>query len=188
MWRFFTSTGQEKVLQTPISTEYGTALPGSPVNGQPFIFTDSLTAPTYYWHLRYNSTTTKWHFIGGIPLFAEVTATDSTTSTTYAALTPAGPSITLPLAGDYDVEIGFRGGPNDGFMSYDIGATGAVDADAVRNPTASGLVGTMSVARARRKTDLSAVTLMAKYKWGASGGANTNFADRWMRITPIRMG
>lgn len=41
-----------------------TALPGSPTNGQLVALTDSLTAPTYVWPLRYNSTATKWQPYG----------------------------------------------------------------------------------------------------------------------------
>lgn len=51
-------------------------------------------------------------------------------------------------------------------MSYDIGATGAVDADSIRQGQQGG--GTTgsdhSGSRKRRKTGLSAVTLTAKYK------------------------
>lgn len=41
-----------------------TALPGSPTNGQIIALTDSLTAPTYVWPLRYNSTAAKWQPYG----------------------------------------------------------------------------------------------------------------------------
>jgi hypothetical protein len=37
-----------------------TALPGVPTNGQMVAYTDSLTAPTFVWPLRYNSTALKW--------------------------------------------------------------------------------------------------------------------------------
>jgi hypothetical protein len=170
-----------------------TALPGSPTNGQECVFTDSLTAPTYYWHLKYNSTTTKWHYVGGTPLFVEVATDEATTSTSYAALTTAGPSIALPLAGDYDVDPGFTFYCNDGgagvsgFMSYDIGGTAAVDADATTAPsTVASSSPRLSVARSRRKTGLTAVTLTAKYK--VQGGFNGHFLNRWLRVTPVKLG
>lgn len=169
-----------------------TALPGSPSDGDEIIFTDSLTAPTYRWHLQYESGDSKWHFVGGAPLFAEVATQESTNSTTYAALATAGPAITLPLAGDYEVEVGCftvqdgsLASAVDVFMSYDIGATGAVDADAAKTRHDSSQTGD-TISRPRRKTGLTAVTLTAKYKIGASD--TVNFANRWMRVTPVKLG
>ncbi len=37
-----------------------TTIPGSPTNGQEIVYTDSLTAPTYMWRLRYITAATKW--------------------------------------------------------------------------------------------------------------------------------
>lgn len=169
-----------------------TALPGSPTDGQECYLTDSLTAPTYRWHLQYEASQTKWHFIGGAPLFAEVTANETTASTTYVALATAGPAIALPLAGDYDVGEGFTGAAGNnvgGIMSYDIGATGAVDADKVRTSSltiSGGGSQPASAMRIRRKTGLTAVTLTAKYK--SPDGGSIGFENRWMRVTPVRLG
>lgn len=138
------------------------------------------------WHLAYESgeATYKWRFLGGPPLYSTVSAVETTTSSTYTALATAGPSIALPRAGDYDVETGFlRIGGTAGHemhMSYDIGGTGAADADrvaAVSVPT--------SVFRGNRKTALTAVTLTAKYRTaaGQTGGA----ADRTMAVRPVRL-
>lgn len=66
---------------------FATSLPGSPTNGQQTIYTDSTSAPTYSWLLQYNSTFAKWVFLGG-------TWREGTTT------------ITVPLAGEYYVEIG----------------------------------------------------------------------------------
>ena len=170
---------------------YQTTLPGSPVDGQETILVDSTSAPTYAWRLRYNSTLAKWEFIGGRPAFAEVVTPETTASTTYAALTTAGPSIVLPVAGDYLIEIGFRLSSNTtstlSIMSYDIGATGAVDADATQAAVGTGGGTPNNVATAMRprvKTGLTAVTLTAKYKTAGTAGTN-GFADRWMRVTPV---
>ena len=169
-----------------------TTLPGSPVNNQQTILTDSTSAPTYYWLLQYNSTAAKWQFIGGSPLYAEVTTAETTSSTTYAALTTAGPTVTVPNAGDYMVELGFQlnaqgGTPAHSFMSYDIGGTGAVDADAAVawsyatqtvNPGGSAY-------RRRKKTAISASTaLTSKYKVSANTGG---FAQRYISILPIQI-
>ena len=166
---------------------YATTLPGTPANGQETILVDSTTAPTYAWHLRYNSTLAKWEFIGGRAAYAEVTTLEPTATTlgSYLALATAGPSIVIPVAGEYRVETGCRmvmnaAGQTGAFMSYDIGGTGAVDADAIRG--FDGGTTDNSLMRLRSKTGLTAVTLTAKYK---STGAHGNYGDRWMSVTPV---
>jgi len=55
---------------------YVTTLPATPVDGQEVILVDSITAPTYTWHLRYNASSTytwKWEFLGGNPYFSSQT-------------------------------------------------------------------------------------------------------------------
>lgn len=177
------------------TVSYGTSLPASPANGDEAILVDSTTNPTYAWRFRFNSTSGKWDFIGGPPIFAEVTAEETTTSVTYTALTTAGPSITLPVAGDYLVQIGCATNSVSGFghhsrMSYDIGATAAVDADSCygRNVNSgTGYENMFSVSRLRKKTGLSAVTLTAKYR-SSSASVTARFAERWMSVLPIRVG
>lgn len=139
------------------------------------------------WHLVYESTETtyKWRFLGGPALYSEVVATEVTGGTVYQALTTAGPSIPLPRAGDYDVNVGAGafGVAASSFMSYDIGGTAAVDADGYFvNPGAGNLASSGS--RPRRKTALTAVTLTAKYKSAVTG---QSFLNRWMQVTPARL-
>lgn len=141
------------------------------------------------WSLEYDGEGSfPWKVIGARYLWAEITTTEGTASTSYANLATVGPSITLPLKGDYDIEIGHRlfSGPaaTDIFMSYAIGATAAVDADAV-NQFGNGQ--NSNFMRPRRKTALTAgAAIVAKYKTGAAGEAK--WSNRWMRITPVRVG
>lgn len=166
----------------------GTTLPGAPVNGQEFYYVAD-AANGVVWHLKYRAAggTSKWECVGGPALFSEVTTATTTTSATYAnPVAGSGPSVTVPLAGDYEVMIGalmFQTTGGVGSMSYDIGGTGAVDADSIgESSTASGING----ARARVKTGLAASTLLAaKYKTSAN---TLNIQDRWMRVTPVRVG
>jgi len=78
-----------------------TAIPGSPTDGQEIIFTDSLTAPTYQWHLKYVAAkaTNKWICVGGPPKLVRVETSESITSATYGDTATVGPSFTLPRAG-----------------------------------------------------------------------------------------
>lgn len=176
------------VTITHTATAFGTVLPGAPADGDEFILTDSITAPTWQWRLRYVAAkaSNKWVFIGGSPGYAEVVTNEGTASTTYAALATVGPNFVIPVAGDYLITQGFKtdqGGAGSAvLMSYDIGGTGAVDADAV---TGQGNAAT-SNNRERLKTGLTAVTLTSKYKVPA--GISTNFGGRWMRVTPQAIG
>ena len=139
----------------------------------------------------------KWEYVGGTALYSEIPGQEQgPNSTVYGALATAGPSIALPLAGDYMVEIGCRSyataNGQSGWMSYDIGGTAAVDADSINyfggdsfNAAAGGTVAPIQ-ARARRKNGLAAVTLTAKYKCGT---ANVIWwSSRWLRVTPVRVG
>jgi hypothetical protein len=168
-----------------------TAVPGTPEDKDEIILTDSLTAPTYYWHLRYNTTAAKWMFLGGTPLFHEVATAETTSSASYAALSTAGPSVTVPRAGTYDVEIGATMSHSQSaanvLMSYDIGATSALDDDAIRyssqNNNASPSTHAESHQRTRRKSLATGNTLTAKYK--TSGGASATIQGRYIRVTPV---
>ena len=128
------------------TTGIGASLPASPSDGDEYILTDSLTAPTYAWRFKYFAGITdayKWVYLGGEPMYNEVgtAGVEGTSSTTYVVLTSAGPSLTPPRAGIYDVEIGAAMQPSAScFMSYDIGATAAVDTDGSVTVAVSGTV------------------------------------------------
>lgn len=182
-------------VATPSTTVItpNTTLPGSPTDGQQAILVDSTTAPTYAWLLQFNAALAQWLFIGGSPLYAEVLTQEGTTSAAYTDLATVGPSITLPRAGSYTVEIGCRGIMGSAtsnyavLMSYAIGGTGAVDADFVcvagNGGTADGKIA--SVARARTKTGIAAATtLTSKYRVDTAG-KNGTYDNRWIRATPI---
>jgi hypothetical protein len=138
------------------------------------------------WQFIYNSDSSsayKWEFIGGAPLISEVAASETTVSTTYAGLTTAGPSVAVPRAGDYDVFVGCAMSVLGCSMSYDIGGTAAVDADRAQTP-AIGSLQIVDVNHERRKTGLTAVTLLAKYK---TQSGNAIFANRYMKVRPVRV-
>jgi hypothetical protein len=104
------STAQEPVplgagaSGTPV-IGMGTSLPASPFDGQEFILTDSLTAPTYTWRLRYVAAkaTNKWVFIGGSPAVATNDASIAIAAVGWQAI-PGGPAFVTPVAGAYEIE------------------------------------------------------------------------------------
>src|SRR5882672_11252455 len=133
-------------------TPYYISLPSNPVDGQEIRYAAD-QANGIFWDLRYSAQVGKWCCIGGSPLIAEVTVASSMTSSTYGdpSVGTSGPSITLPLAGVYEVTHGafmYMSAAAVGYMSYAIGATAAVDADALID----GLISGSNVSRTRIKT------------------------------------
>jgi hypothetical protein len=173
-----------------------TSLPTQPYDGQ---VVDYLADSTngVVWRFRYRAAEAgsyKWYFVGGPPMFNEVTANESMASTSYGNLGTTGPSLTVPLAGDYDVEIASRthsgSASTSVYHSYAIGGTGASDNDAI-DPYTSTSDGTSYASRIesrrRRKTALAASTaLVSKYRTAA--GTTTFWTNRSMKITPVRVG
>lgn len=179
-------------------------LPAEPVNGQLIYYQQkgtvgesAMEAEGIVWALRYRSgsaSTHKWEFAGGAALYNEVAMDQSTTEVTYAALATAGPSVELPLAGDYDVSIGSgiytATAGDEGKMSYKIGAAAAKDEDGLSFYPGGAVIvtdsSTPNVARVRRKTGLTAAVLLAQYK--TTAGTTVHFRERWMSAIPIRVG
>lgn len=179
----------------------GGVMPTGPVNGDEVYYVADATNGIV-WHFKYRSasaSTYKWEYIGGAYLFSEIVtaASESTASTSYVALTTAGPSLTVPLAGDYDVTLEQTAynstNVNTELMSYDIGGTGAVDADAVGNQASPASSEIPRAVRTRRKTfTVASTALVAKYKVGAGTGiwpgtAAIVGASRVMRVVPVRV-
>lgn len=170
--------------------------PANPSDGDIWIATGVDSNGTR-WAFQYNQgsgSSYKWEFIGGPPAVSEVAAAENTNSTSYAALSTAGPSFTLLRAGDYQVNIGGQAvapvSAGIGFiayMSFDIGGTGAVDTDAcvASNWVNSATSVPYSVSAMRLKTGLAAVALVAKYK--SNAGTGTIWSHRFMQVLPVRV-
>jgi hypothetical protein len=130
-----------------------------------------------------------WYPVGATPLVQYVDANETTTSATYAALTTAGPAITIPLAGDYTIEIGAglsTTTTSAPWMSFDIGVTGAVDADRIVLTQIATAAQLASCAGLRIHTSVASGTaIVAKYK--SVGGGAVAFEKRWLKITPLRV-
>jgi hypothetical protein len=168
-------------------------LPASPLDGQEATLVDSVTNPTYQWRFRWNAGSAlrdKWECVGAATQLAFVDTSETTASTTYAALATAGPVFVVPRLGIYTVEIGMDlssvTAATRYFMSYDIGGTGAVDADGVSGETGAASVNRFGgFIRLRSKDIPASTTLTAKYR--TVSAATIGFENRWMRVTPIRV-
>ena len=144
------------------------------------------------WHLRYRSGSTspyQWEFIGGSSLYAFDPADAAATQTNGSYVnTSVAASLTLPLAGDYDIEnggYGFGSVVVANMLSYSVGATAASDTDAAH---ADGTAGE-SATSLRRKTGVSAASvLQQKMRNGSGVSATIHWANRFLRATPVRVG
>jgi hypothetical protein len=147
------------------------------------------------WLLQYNSATGFWYFQGGPPMSAIVDTAESTSSTTYADLATVGPSLTLPRAGDYIVQVGMRRNSasnnivSEGWMSYQVGATVAVDNDAaVDSETGTNASDGDGISVPRTKTGLAASTVLTgKYKKSGASTLAVTFSQRFITALPVRI-
>lgn len=168
-------------------------LPAAGTNGQVIYYTADGTNGII-WQFRYRAASAssfKWEFVGGQPLMVSVNnsgiqgTSETTASASYADLATVGPSVTPPLSGDYLVEIGCLANhaSNTGCMSYQIGATGAADADGIWFGTGANYANHYNP---RLKTGLTGgAALLCKYK---TLGGTADYRNRWIKITPVRVG
>jgi hypothetical protein len=168
---------------------YVTALPTPPFDGFEVFYAADATNGVI-WHLRYRSGggTYKWEYVGGPPLSARVDTSETTTSASYAALATAGPSVTVPLAGDYIVRIHsntFNSGVATNYHSYDLGGSGAVDANSIEGAVPAASYSHPGFAENRHNGLSASTAIVSKYKTTAGTGT---WRYRWMAVTPVRVG
>lgn len=172
-----------------------TTIPAGASDGTTVMFqTAGMAAltPALMWELRYSTAAGGWVPIGATPLFAEVNPwtslaapDDPTTATTYSVIGVAGPAVQLPAAGWYDITTTFgayhSAPPGLAGMSYSIGATAAVDADAAAVDAQASAVARGF--RQQRKQFSTAALLTAKYR---TGSATVTFrGPRSMMAVPV---
>jgi hypothetical protein len=94
----------------------------------------------------------------------------------------------VPRSGYYDVEASVQGTnagatPGLNYMSYDVGATAAVDADSATYGSYGGGAGG-SAQRTRRKLIASGSQIVAKYRVNSNTG---NWFNRQLSVMPVRL-
>ena len=167
-----------------------TTLPTDPVDGMRVDYVAD-SANGVVWNLRYRaagSATYPWEYVGGPPLTARVNTDQSTGSGTFAALATAGPSVTVPLAGDYIVSgnsNSYNSGVATNQHSYDLGGTGAVTANAGQAAIAAALYSAMLPFSNRHDGLAAATAIVSKY---ATTAGTANFRYRWISVLPVRVG
>jgi len=161
------------------------SLPVAPADGTEVYYE---YASAIVWHLIYNSSTGRWVYLGGPPISQEVTTSSTRANVAYGNLAAgaAGPSITLPLAGDYLVAIGCQLACNAvafSLMSYTIGGAAASDNDAISQALA---VNEQAYPWRERVKAIAAAatTLTAVYR---STAGTLTAANRFIRATPVTL-
>jgi len=171
-----------------------TALPGSPTDGQEVILVDSLTAPTYSWHLRYVAAkaSNRWLFVGGTVLSVEAPAQQSLGAVTVYTDPPTTPlAITLPVAGLYraDYASAMTSDTNSRviYVSIKRGAATATDADSI-NP--SGLTLAQVGNQGKRSATFQAAAADVWKLQGRAGAASVavNMSAAVLQIIPVAVG
>lgn len=168
----------------------GSALPGSPVDGQEYHYIVDDTNGIE-WHLVYDASQVKWRYVGGPPLRAAVDTSENIASASgaYQDFSTVGPAVTTPLTGSYFVRFGdiaFTTTVNNYTIqtSIDIAGGGASDADAIqRSSPASTSVDKSTGMMSRVKSLTAANVVTMKYK--APSAVNITVATRWLEIVPI---
>jgi hypothetical protein len=170
------------------------ALPANPVDGQECYFIADV-ANGVIWHLRYraaSSSAYKWEVVGGPPLYSRVDTGEQTASTSWVDLATVGPSITVPLAGDYDLDWGAyisTGVVPTGVPSAQMGIS--LNAGAPAAPTAYFNTGQQyagtSVATQSRNTGIPVGGLL-RAKYIIQNATQYYFALRFLRARPVRVG
>jgi hypothetical protein len=196
--RYWDGTAWQDIALGPPAAIRTGVLPTQPVDSQEIMYVAD-AANGVLWNLRYNAGSAspyKWEFLGGSDAVIESAAVQqATTSTTYADLGTVGPDFTVPLAGDYDIEVAFNGFANVAgtslWMSYAVGATGALDSDAAVFVEATAGTDVQHASKWKRKTGIAAASLIrAKYRVSGNTGTwrDSNQGGRCMRVRPVRVG
>lgn len=172
------------------------ALPSSAVDGQIIRYQSaSMAALGIVWEFRYRSGLTyPWEFVGGGSWFSQVITAETTASTTYADLATVGPSITMPLKGEYEVSWGasvdFTVITTNRVARVGLSNAGGTpaDADSIR----SGHANIATLTQSHQKSDTVAIAaagdvLKLQYKAASAGTDSARFASRFLSVLPLHV-
>lgn len=176
-----------------------TSLPGSPVDGQEVYYQADAGAPGIIWHLRYRAASPsldKWECLGGAPLHASVDAAETTAATAYTGTQPAtaGPSITLPIPGTYDITVmanlataAISG--NAALVSFNAGGTVAQDIWAAQVTTPAAVVTNADASKTTRLgLGPGQLAIVSRYRSSLGSPGTVTVGRRRLIITPVAFG
>lgn len=205
------ANGAVTTAKLALGPTYETSLPSSPVDGQEIYYAADATNGVI-WHLRYrsgSSSSYKWEYVGGGPLYKEdndvrsvtnVTAFSSSGNPPYSSDVPTdGIVLSLPVAGDYKVELAGQfevpatAGRNVTYgyaitNGSDVIQTAASDAVSLSltNPTGDGQAGLVTSGMVLYTISTAGFRLREQLK--VSGNFTASVFRRRLYVTPIRVG
>lgn len=166
-----------------------TSLPAEPVDGEEIDYLANATNGVV-WALKYRATSAsahKWELVGGSELSSEVTANQETSSAVYVDLATVGPSVAVPLAGDYAIKMGAHlsvgASAANAVVQLFIGAAEAGKFLTVGNIALSN--GSPFVAGQVLNLTAAAVLTL---KYASEGAKAVSFSRRMLSVIPIRVG
>ena len=170
-----------------------TSLPTSPANGDEvyyrFYSNGRTSGNTEYWHLRYNSSTGYWDFLGGPAMESLDNTTHTTSSSSYVA---SSSYDYLPLNGDYDISFGsgLMYNNSSGFNQMQLGLYQNSTSLSTCFYMALGLYGGSSESCDYRLTGVTGAGGTSRYvqtDYMSLNGASSTFYPIYTRVTPIRV-
>jgi hypothetical protein len=180
-----------------VTTPLATTLPGSPVDGQETILTDSLTSPTWQWRFRYNagsSSAYKWEFVGGSPLYMASVPNAAFNTLTQVGATglyyASGSAWTTVRSGDYLLEgiarVAANGATNPYIASQAfVGSAAAGDAGGTQLLTVTG--DEHQIPHFDKVGGVVQGQLLG-IGWSSSAAATTKLVVQKTRVQPVRVG
>lgn len=172
----------------------GSALPSNPVDGECYLYNTGVPNFSVLWWLRWSTYWNAqdgrgWMYLGGPPLTSFNNTADSI-SATAMTITANCPSITVPLAGIYNCECGasMRNNTVSQWSQLLVARNGVSTGVSLVEPNSSGtpLAVNRSLASAWQLAGLAAGDVIA-LGLNVSGG-NGGFAQKFLRLTPFRVG
>lgn len=167
-------------------------LPENPYPDQEIIF-QADEANSINWILRYNADSPsayKWEWIGGSPMAAFESGSSGVIST--AADLYNGPSMTVPLAGDFEFAWGGRGYNTNAATGNVVliltrDGTGLLSVDSYQGQ-AGGVITTWAGNTMRLAQVNLATPGRAMAVWGQTNTGTGLAEGRWLTARPIRVG
>ncbi|GIV03984.1 MAG: hypothetical protein KatS3mg015_2814 [Fimbriimonadales bacterium] len=166
----------------------GVDLPANPRDGQPYAYVAD-SSKGIVWRFMYNADSGsqyKWEFIGGAPAQVAASGNVSTTSASWQDL--GGPSLTVPLAGDYLVQFGaeFNNNVNgrDTLMAV-AAATASITTETTIQM--EGVGGRVALARSSIVNAPSPGSTLRCYYRILTQDCTGFWRNRWLLVQPVRV-
>jgi hypothetical protein len=175
-----------------VAPAYVTSLPAGPVDGQQCYYLAD-AANGVLWHLRYNAGSAsahKWEFVGGGALLAGPSGsltTSTATSGNGQALT-SGPTITVPLPGDYEITWGgFAQTITTGQVNMVYNLMAGATALSGITFSATAVFGGGQFVSTVRFNNIAAAAVLTLSCW-LNSAINSSFSGGIIKVAPIRVG